>query len=110
MQGGGCSLAALFPLLLFAVFGCATDTQPKVDANLTGIWKEYRALPESRALALAGNPRTDRWVAGISGGHSSLDAAVESALQECRANRLRQRMPLACKLYAVGDEIVWPGP
>jgi len=35
---------------------------------------------------------------------------VESALRECRANRVRQLTPLECKLYAVGDEIVWPGP
>jgi hypothetical protein len=90
-------------------FGCAAKP-PKLDANLAGIWKEYRALPESRALALAGVPRTDRWVAGFSGGHSSDDAAAESALRECRARRLRQLMPHACKLYALGDEIVWPGP
>jgi len=89
--------------------GCVAKP-PNLDANLAGLWKEYGELPESRALALAGNPRTDRWVAGLSGGHSSSEAAGESALRECRANKLRQRMPLECKLYALGDEIVWPGP
>jgi hypothetical protein len=91
-------------------FGCASSKPAKLDANLAGIWKEYRDLPDSRALAIAGNPRTDRWIAGLSGGHASADAAVESALRECRANRVRQLTPLECKLYAVGDEIVWPGP
>ena len=93
---------------LFA-FGC-TSTPAKVDANLSAVWKEYRELPDARALAVAGNPRGDRFVAGLSGGHASSDEAAKSALRECGERRHRMMMPHACKLYAVGDDVVWSGP
>ena len=37
-------------------------------------------------------------------------AAEAAAMQECAARRLRMRQQAQCQLYAVGDEIVWPGP
>ena len=90
------------------VIACAA--RPTVpDASLAEVWQEYSELPDRRALAVAGSLRHERWVAGASGGHATQAAAVESALRECRARRLRQRTPSACQVYAVGEEIVWPG-
>jgi hypothetical protein len=63
-----------------------------------------------RALAIAGDPRGDRWVTGASGGHPSSAEAQESALLQCRMRRVARRLQEACVLYAVGDEIVWHGP
>jgi hypothetical protein len=87
--------------------GCATKQVP--EESLGSVWHDYRSLPAQRALAVAGDLRRERWVAGSSGGHATPAAAEESALRECRARRLRMRMQAACQLYAVGDEIVWPG-
>jgi len=74
------------------------------------VWHDYLALPEDRALAIAGDPRRDRWVTGASGGHVSRDEAEDAALIECRRRRAERRIQDACELYAVGDEIVWTGP
>jgi hypothetical protein len=63
-------------------------------------------MPDERALALAGDPEL-RWVAGASSGHASLQEAEQEALAECRRRRAQRRMQDPCRLYAVGDEIVW---
>jgi hypothetical protein len=78
---------------------------------LTRVWSDYSELPDQRALAIAGElERNERWVAGASGGHASRRDAEEGALHECARRRQEQRMQDACRLYAVGDQVVWPGP
>ena len=77
--------------------------------ELSRTWRDYQALPEQRALAIAGDPERI-WVSGISGGQESLEEAEEAALSECRRRRAQRRMQAACQLYALGDEIVWTGP
>jgi hypothetical protein len=91
------------------VFACA-QTPVKPDVTLTEVWADYRELPDQRALAVAGVLRQGRWVSGASGGHATSAAASESALRECEARRRRLLTPSACRLYAVGEEIVWQGP
>ena len=78
--------------------------------DLTRVWRDYLDLPTERALAIAGDPRRDRWVTGASGGQMSREEAEDAALAECRRRRAERRMQEACQLYAVGDEIVWAGP
>jgi hypothetical protein len=78
--------------------------------DLSAPWRSYQKLPAERALAIAGDPRRDRWVTGASGGHASSSDAQASALLQCRMRRAARRMQDACVLYAVGDEIVWRGP
>jgi hypothetical protein len=73
------------------------------------VWRDFLALPEERALAIAGDPRRDRWVTGASGGHDTRGQAEAEALLQCRMRRGQRRMQAACVLYAVGDEIVWWG-
>lgn len=77
--------------------------------DLAPAWREFLALPEQRALAIAGDPQRDRWVAGASGGHATRDQAEAEALLQCRMRRRARRLQAACLLYAVGDEIVWRG-
>jgi len=48
--------------------------------ELAGVWRDYRELPAQRALAVAGDLRNDRWVAGASGGHGSVAEARSEAL------------------------------
>jgi hypothetical protein len=90
-------------------FACASKA-PQPDPHLAEVWRNYRALPNERALAIAGDLRRDVWVAGSSGGHATRAGAEEAALRECRGRRQRDRAQAQCQLYAVGDEIVWPGP
>lgn len=98
--GGGAALCLLS--------ACAAGRS--LDPQLAPLWRDYQALPEQRALAVAGELRQQRWVAGASGGHASAAEAEAAALSECRRRRARQRMRAPCLLYASGDEVVWPAP
>lgn len=91
------------------LLGCASD-RASPHPDLAPTWRDFLALPAQRALAIAGDPRRDRWVAGYSGGHATRGQAEAEALLECRRRRGIRRMLAACTLYAVGDEIVWRGP
>jgi hypothetical protein len=93
---------------LLAAFACASERAP--DPNLEKVWRDYRRLPDQRALAVSGNVEHDRFVAGSSGGHATIPDAEAAALRECGVRRLKMRQQAACKIYAIGDEIVWPGP
>ena len=77
--------------------------------DLAPVWRKFLALPEQRALAIAGDPRRDRWVIAASAGHATREQAQAAALAECQKRRGQRRMQAACVLYAVGDEIVWRG-
>jgi hypothetical protein len=102
---GTCSL----PLLLVASLllpACARHSASR-DPELTRIWRDYRTLPPQRALAVAGELRRNDWVAGASGGHASRGEAEAGALAECAKRRAQRRMQAPCRLYAVGDEVVW---
>jgi hypothetical protein len=72
-------------------------------------WRDYLALPAQRAIAIAGNPRRDRWVVGASSGLETRAQAESEALFECQRRRGLRRIQAECVLYAVGDEIVWRG-
>src|SRR5262245_47958019 len=102
-------MAARGFLFLLAVCCCACATHRAPDRELGQVWRDYRALPDQRALAIAGELSRNRWVAGASGGHATSDAAKKAALRECALRRQRQRMQHACALYAIGDEVVWQG-
>ncbi len=91
------------------LLGCASGGAPH-HPDLAPVWRDFLALPAQRALAIAGDPRRDRWVAGYSGGHATRGEAEAEALLECRRRRGIRRLLAACTLYAVGDEIVWRGP
>jgi len=93
----------------FLALACAAAKPTAPDDSLAALWRDYRALPGHRALAIAGDFRRERWVAASSAGHVTRAAAEQSALSECRTRRIRQRTQAMCQLYAIGDEIVWPG-
>ena len=91
------------------LLACASDGSAP-HPKLTRVWRAYQQLPAERAMAIAGDPRSNRWVTGASGGHESPAKAEEAALLGCRSRRAARRMRAACVIYAVGDEIVWAGP
>jgi hypothetical protein len=108
-SGVTCRAARAGALALALSLACVSDgvsPHPK----LAAVWKSYQKLPAVRALAIAGDPRRDRWISAASGGHAELSEAVEGALIGCRSRRAARRMRAACVLYAVEDEIVWEAP
>ena len=91
---------------LTLAWGCATqDNQPH--RNLRRAWGDFSRLPAERALAIAGDPRGERWLTAAVGGHPSVEAARAAALAECQRRRQQRRFQASCELYAVGSEIVW---
>ena len=88
--------------------GCSTWTGARGEPRPISeqLWREYRTLPAERALAVAGDPKR-KWVAGLVGGQPSAREAEEAALLSCQQRRLARRLQAPCRLYAVGDEIVW---
>ena len=102
-----------FPVATCIALGflaCAWRDPDLPHPDLAELWRDYKALPEHRALAIAGDYRRDRWVAGASGRHASSQDAKTEALRECEKRRVERRFRAACLLYAVGDEVVWTGP
>lgn len=100
LRAAACTAA----LLALGLLACAGSPRPH--RALRGLWDDYQALPSERAFAVAGSLRQERWVAGMSGGHGTRVEAETGALRECQRRRHAQRMTDACRLYAVGDEIV----
>lgn len=94
-------------LLLGACVGTPSDGPPH--RQLDALWAEYSELPGYRAIAIAGQLRSNRWVAGVTGGHASAEAARDVAMRECGKRRSQKRMQAPCQLYAIGDEVVWQG-
>ena len=76
--------------------------------GILALWRSYSALPDKRALAIAGDPDRE-WVAGAAGGEATRRDAERQALRECQARRLDRRLRVPCLLYATGDKIVWKG-
>jgi hypothetical protein len=87
------------------VLACATDRAP--DTELASVWNDYQALPEQRALAVARDLGRNLWVAGMSGGQPTTGAAETEALAACQRQRNRKRLQVPCRIYAVGDVVVW---
>jgi len=83
---------------------CAAREGPP--RSLVPLWRDYAKMPEERALAIAGDPER-RWVGAASGGYATREMAEDSVLAECMRRRNARRMQEPCRLYAVGDEIVW---
>ena len=95
------------------IVGCAAAGPESESATphpvLKKLWRDYRQLPNHRALAIAGDLSRQRWVAGATGGQPSPADAEAEALRECRKQRAKKRMQDACTLYAVGNRVVWTG-
>jgi hypothetical protein len=98
--------ARLLACIALTVQGCAAPIPGEPHAELASLWRKYQALPAERALAVAGDPRR-LWVAGLVGGEATRGEAEFGALAQCRQRRAARRLQAPCRLYAVGDEIVW---
>jgi len=100
-------LSVLLCLPILAGSCASLRTLPK-HRDLQPMWSDYQKLPDSRALVVAGELRRNQWVAGASGGHSSVEDAIDEAMKECLARRSQRRIQAPCLVYAQGEEVVWP--
>lgn len=96
--GAGCAAGLAF------LAACSAPEGPP--RSLAPLWREYVKMPPERALAIAGDPAR-LWVGAASGGYPSQEMAEESVVAECTRRRSLRRMQEPCRLYAVGDDIVW---
>ncbi len=68
--------------------------------------ERYLFFAPSKAVALA-RDSSGPWAFGYSSRQSSVSHAVERAIDECATRADRFRGQLECRLYAVGNDIVW---
>ena len=66
----------------------------------------YATLPGNKAIALALD-RNGRWAHGKVAGFSVQPEASEEALVECAKFRAQAGIQENCRLFAVGDKVVW---
>jgi hypothetical protein len=66
----------------------------------------YRALAGPKALAL-GLDANGKWLYWFFAAEPGEDVAAERAVAECRRQRARFPVDADCRLYALGDRIVW---
>ncbi len=77
--------------------------------TMKSTWRQYLELPDERALALAGDPDF-LWVAGAASSRATRRDAEQGALEACAVRRQKRRLQAPCRLYAVGEEVVWTTP
>lgn len=82
---------------------------PAIPAEIKKAFEEYgsRAGGKAMALALAAD---GRYAYSSVSGFPTQDAASEDALIECERYKTQSAIPAPCRLYAVGDKVVWPAP
>ncbi|MCX7066127.1 MAG: hypothetical protein NTW85_00260 [Methylococcales bacterium] len=72
----------------------------------TRFFEEYSAKTDKKALALAhDHNKKEAWGYGF--GYSSQAQANDRALLECRNRLAEYRVNADCKLYAIGNDVVW---
>ncbi len=69
-------------------------------------YDRYERLPAYKALAYA-KDSGGRWAYGYAEGQYTQESANELALYECERRLAKYKVLSDCKLYAVGDTIVW---
>ncbi len=68
-------------------------------------YRDYKSFENKKAYILAIDD--DNWTAGWSFGWNDQSTANNEALRECNKRRKGNKIKSNCKLYAIGDEIVW---
>jgi hypothetical protein len=94
-------------VLVAVIAACAgwreQDRHPLESSKL---WKQYEALPDEKALAIAGDP-VGLWVGGAAGGYDTPTRARHAAIAQCKKQRIARRTQHPCLIYAKGLDVVW---
>jgi hypothetical protein len=94
-----------------------SDTSPKILDAVNGskylpteikdfIKNKYIPAKEPKAIALAIDSN-GRWVGHLTDKRSSQGEANKFALSGCRGSLSKYKVASSCKLYAIGDKVVW---
>lgn len=82
---------------------------PVVPAEFLKIFEDYKARPGEKAIALAldGGRFSYSVTEGKSDGKASQSEVNEAALAVCEKQRAEGKLNAPCRLYAIGDKVVW---
>jgi len=94
------SLAAVAVALVFA--GCRHAASPPPLDDFDAEWKRYLALPQFKAMAVAGDT-SGAFVCGTSHGRSSWRDALADAYAECARRRTERAISAPCRPFAVNN-------
>ncbi len=100
----GCSMSSLNPF-------SGSDDKKVYSSGIAGVdgaYNEYRALEANKAMAVAiGSDK--RFAVGHAFEYASQEKANAEAIARCNASnsKAKQKVDAECKLYAVGNEIVY---
>ncbi len=101
--------AATLPLVLLAISlcsGCAAGGGGLAPSRFQREFQRYLSLPHQKAFAVAGD-REDNYVFGYSYGWRGPELARDDALEQCNIRRRSLGEEAECRIYAVGNEILW---
>lgn len=96
-------------LLAFALPGCWLPSHPigiemRNKTQFESEWNAYLAMPEPKALAVAGD-LDGVYVSGFAADADSEQHARDKAVRDCEDRRVDRRIADPCRTYAVGDRI-----
>jgi hypothetical protein len=104
---GGNPWHALAPsIVAVALGGCAVlGTEPmgvrvRDKTRFESEWQRYLALPEAKAIAVAGDLR-GTYTSGIAWGEPTAGAAESRALARCQERRADRRIEAPCHMHGV---------
>lgn len=83
-----------------------TDTTLPLPAGFLKAYPEYLAKAEKKAIALA-HDRDGRYAWGYGYNYSTQELADARALSECRSRMTEYKVENDCKLYAIGNRVIW---
>lgn len=94
-------------VLSLGLFACDEDTELTPEAY--SVYKKHRAEPHYRAFAIS--RYTGKYPCGVfehsGGGYKSAEEAVQRAIMVCGICRPSAEAKAKCKLYSVGDIVVY---
>lgn len=104
---------AWLALLLVATAGfagCRSPAQPigvpmRDRTRWEAEWRTYQRFEGPKALAVAGDMQ-GQFVTGIATGQATQEDAVKAAMEDCAQRRADRRLMEACRIYAIGNEVV----
>ena len=104
------SLVPLLCVVAVGFAGCSSDGQPigmpvNDRTRWESEWKSYQRFKGEKALALAGDVE-GQFVTGIATGRATQEEAVQAAMDDCAQRRSDRRLTDACRLWAIGNEVV----
>ena len=109
-ERSGIAAALAFAAVLAA--GCKSapmGIKMEKETRFQSEWKKYLALPQYKAIAVAGDIN-GVYASGVSQGQSDWQVAVMLALKDCEARRKERGITQPCSTFAIGVPQPAPGP